>query len=295
MSLQPTRSPIRTWSSSIPFALVHVAALAAFFLPLRWEMVALAVGSYYLRMFGVTAGYHRYFAHRSYKTSRAFQLLLAFLAQTSAQKGVLWWAGHHRAHHAYSDTENDVHSPVRRGFWWAHVGWILHGKYDETDLARIKDFARFPELRLLNRFKLMPAVVYAAAIFGIWGLEGLIWGFFVSTVALYHGTFFINSLAHVFGRRRFPTTDTSRNGLLLALLANGEGWHNNHHYFQTSARQGFYWWEIDLTYYALRALAAVRLVRELREPPATVLELGRKRVRRRATALALTPAVDLAK
>ncbi|MGC4113871.1 MAG: acyl-CoA desaturase [Myxococcales bacterium] len=289
------RTALKNRGSTIPFFLVHAAALAALFFPLRWEMVALAVGSYYLRMFGVTAGYHRYFAHRSYKTSRPFQFVLAFLAQTSAQKGVLWWAGHHRAHHAYSDTEQDVHSPVRRGFWWAHVGWILSRDYDHTDFDRIKDFARYPELRFLNRFKLLPAVLYAGAILAIWGWEGLFWGFFVSTVALFHGTFFINSLAHVFGRRRFPTEDTSRNGLLLALIANGEGWHNNHHYFQTSARQGFYWWEIDTTYYVLRALAALRIVRDLREPPAKVLELGRHRVRRRATALAFAPAAGAGK
>jgi len=288
-------SRLRIAVLAIPFVLMHVAALAAvIFTPLSWELAALTVGSYYLRMFGVTAGYHRYFAHRAYKTSRPFQFLLAFLAQSSAQKGVLWWAGHHRAHHAYSDTERDIHSPVRRGFWWSHLGWILSTRYDETDFNRIKDFAKYPELRFLNRWPLLPAVVYAAVVFAIWGLDGLMWGFFVSTVLLYHGTFFINSLAHVLGRRRFPTADTSKNGVLLALIANGEGWHNNHHYFPTSARQGFYWWEVDLTYYVLRALAALRIVRELREPPAKILEQGRTRVRRRATRLALAPAVDLA-
>ncbi|HEY3445617.1 MAG TPA: acyl-CoA desaturase [Myxococcales bacterium] len=294
MSTQRRRT-WKVWGLSAAFALVHLVAVAALFTPLTWPLAALTLGSYYLRMFAVTAGYHRYFAHRSYKTGRVFQFLLAFLAQTSAQKGVLWWSGHHRAHHAYSDTERDIHSPVRRGFWWAHVGWILSTRYDETDFDRIKDFAKYPELRFLNRWPLLPAVIYAAAILALFGWSVLLWGFFVSTVLLFHGTFSINSLAHVLGKRRFPTSDTSRNGLLLSLVANGEGWHNNHHYFPTSARQGFYWWEIDATYYVLRGLAALRLVRDLREPPAKVLEEGRRQARRRASALAFLPAVQQAK
>jgi stearoyl-CoA desaturase (Delta-9 desaturase) len=263
------------WTTSLPFFVVHALALLAFATPLRWEMVLLCLGSYYLRMAFVTAGYHRYFAHRTFRTSRAFQFLLAFMAQTSAQKGALWWAAHHRHHHLASDTEDDVHSPVRRGFYWSHVGWILSRRYDETDLERIKDFARFPELVLLNRWPLLPPAIYAVAVWQAFGWDGLWWGFFLSTVLLYHGTFFINSLAHVFGRRRFPTDDTSRNSLLLALLTMGEGWHNNHHYYQSSANQGFYWWEIDLTYYWLKAAAALRVVWDVRCPPARVLELGR--------------------
>ncbi|MBI5547701.1 MAG: fatty acid desaturase [Deltaproteobacteria bacterium] len=277
MSMTP-RFTLKRFFGPLPFLLVHLVAALAFFTGFEWHLVALMLGSYWLRMVVVTMGYHRYFSHRSFKTGRVFQFLLAFGAQTSAQKGVLWWASHHRAHHAFSDTERDIHSPVRKGFWWSHVGWILSTRYDTTDEARIRDFARYPELVFLNRWPLLPAVVYAAAILAIWGWSGLLWGFFLSTVLLYHGTFFINSLAHVFGRRRFPTSDTSRNSLTLALITSGEGWHNNHHYFQAAARQGFYWWQIDVTWYVLKLLALLRVVSDLREPPQQVLELGRQRL-----------------
>ena len=288
MSTVMSPKGFNAWLSAAPFALVHLAAGLAFLVPFRWQLVALALASYYLRMFFVTAGYHRYFAHRTFKTSRPFQFVLAFMAQTSAQKGVLWWASHHRRHHAFADTDDDVHSPIRQGFWWAHVGWILSPRYEATDDKRIKDFSRFPELVFLNRFPMLPAVGYAAAILAIWGWSGLVWGFFVSTVLLFHGTFVINSLAHVIGRRRFPTPDTSKNSLALALVAMGEGWHNNHHYFQTSTRQGFYWWQLDLTWYGLKALGWLHVVHDLREPPPGVLEEGRRGIER-APAPAASP------
>ena len=255
----------------VPFALVHLVALAgALLIEFEWEYLLWCAGSYYLRMFGLTAGYHRYFAHRSYRAGRGFQFALAVLAVTSFQKGVLWWAAHHRAHHQYSDTERDLHSPVRRGFWWSHMGWILVENYSQTDVARIRDFARFPELRWLDRWWITAVVAYAAAFLALGGPGALIWGFFVSTVLLWHGTFFINSLAHVFGRVRYQTGDTSKNSLLLALLTMGEGWHNNHHYYQGSVRQGFFWWEIDVTWYFLVALSRVGLVGGLRGPPEKV-------------------------
>jgi stearoyl-CoA desaturase (delta-9 desaturase) len=272
---QPRRS-----LANLPFLLFHVAALGAFFFGLHWRLIVLALASYYLRMFFVTAGYHRYFSHRGFKTGRVFQFVLAFMAQTSAQKGALWWASHHRAHHAYSDTERDVHSPVRRGFWWAHVGWILSPDYEATDDKRIKDYARYPELVFLNRHSMLPPTLYALAMLAIGGWSWLFWGFFLSTVLLFHGTFVINSLAHVVGRRRFPTRDESRNSLALALVTMGEGWHNNHHWFPIAARQGFYFWEIDLTYYALKALSWVGVVSELRGPPPQILEEGRASGRR---------------
>jgi stearoyl-CoA desaturase (delta-9 desaturase) len=252
----------------IPFAAVHLVCLAVFWTGVRWSDVVLALGMYYLGMFFVTAGYHRYFSHRSFKTSRVFQFILAFMAQSSAQKGVLWWAAHHRAHHQYSDTEKDLHSPTRDGFWWSHVGWILSDVHDLTDIARIRDFAKFPELRFLNHYFWIPPVALAAAVFLLGGWRALLFGFFVSTVLLWHGTFCVNSLAHVFGRIRFPTTDTSKNSFLVALITMGEGWHNNHHFYMSSTRQGFRWWEIDLTYYGLKVLSWFRLVWDLREPPA---------------------------
>jgi stearoyl-CoA desaturase (Delta-9 desaturase) len=255
---------------SFPFFAVHLACLAAFWTGARAVDVAVCIGLYYFRMWAITAGFHRYFSHRSFKTSRVFQFLLAFFAQTSVQKGVLWWAAHHRHHHRESDQENDIHSPIRRGFWWSHVGWILCERYDATRFDSIKDFARFPELRWLNRYHLVPPVMLAVALFFIGGGSMLVWGFFISTTVLWHGTFTINSLSHVFGRRRYKTTDTSRNNWVLALITCGEGWHNNHHYHQNTANQGWFWWEVDLSYYLLKALAAVGIVWDLRTPSQAV-------------------------
>ena len=259
--------------ASIPFFLTHLAIVPLVWLTgFRWEWALLALGSYYLRMFGITAGYHRYFAHRAFQTSRVVQFLLAFLATTSVQKGVLWWAAHHRHHHRYSDQENDVHSPYQRGLWWAHAGWFLCTTYDETRFEGIRDFARFPELRFLNRFPLLPPVLGGVALYLVGGLPWLTWGGIIPTVVLWHGTFTINSLMHMWGKRRYLTTDTSRNSFLLAVLTCGEGWHNNHHYHQNTANQGWFWWEVDFTFWALRALSWVGLVWGLRTPePATKL------------------------
>ena len=252
----------------IPFIALHAAVLLAFTVPFTLPLLLAAIGSYYLRMFGVTAGYHRYFSHRSYKLNRFWQFVLAFLAQTSGQKGALWWAAHHRDHHLNSDRKEDLHSPVHEGFWWSHLGWILSDEYDGYDPKRIADFSKYPELRLLDRFHLVPSILYGAAIFFVFGYSALVWGFFVSTVALYHGTFLINSLSHIWGSRRFATPDESRNNFVLALVTLGEGWHNNHHFFMSSVRQGIRWWEIDVTYYVLRMLSWVRITRELRDFPA---------------------------
>ena len=220
---------------------------------MRWQWVVLALASYYVRMIWITMGYHRYFSHRAFKTSRVFQFVLAFLSTTSAQKGVLWWAANHRHHHKYSDQPEDVHSP-KRGFWWSHVGWILSTEFEETKAEKVKDLTRYPELVWLNEHYLVPVVAYAVPFLVFWGWQGLLWGFVVGTVLLWHGTFFINSLAHVFGKRRYETSDTSRNSMILALLTSGEGWHNNHHHYQSTANQGWFWWEVDLTWYVLRAL-----------------------------------------
>ena len=258
--------------SSVPFWAVHVACLAAFFTGVTWSALAVCLALFWLRMFGVTAGYHRYFAHRSYKTSRPFQFVLALLGTIAVQKGVLWWAANHRDHHKYSDQEGDIHSPLLRGFWWAHVGWILGPDYEDTNLTRIPDMARYPELRWLNDHYLVPPVALAVLLFALGGATWLVWGFFISTTLLWHATFTINSLAHVWGSRRYETTDASRNNVWLALLTMGEGWHNNHHRYMNSARQGFFWWEIDLSYYVLVALSWSGLVWDLHQPPRKLLE-----------------------
>ncbi len=266
--------PIET----LPFVLVHLACFAAVWTGVGLADLAIAVALYGLRMFGVTAGYHRYFSHRAYKTSRAFGFLLALLAQSSAQRGVLWWAGKHRDHHRFSDTEQDVHSPVLSGFWYAHVGWIFAPRNDTTDLGAVPDLAKYPELVWLDRHHYLSAAILAVLVWMLAGWSGLVVGFCWSTVAVWHATFSINSLAHVVGRRRYLTGDQSRNNWWLALMTLGEGWHNNHHHYQSAARQGFRWYEVDFSYYALKALAAVGLVWDLNAPPARVVS-GEQRLR----------------
>jgi stearoyl-CoA desaturase (Delta-9 desaturase) len=264
------------WLASIPFLLIHLAALVlVFFVPFSWGMVALCLGSYYLRMFAITAGYHRYFAHRSYKMNRIPQFLMALLGATATQKGALWWAANHRVHHRFSDQPTDVHSPVQHGFWWSHVGWVLSDSYDDTRWDQIQDLAKYPELVWVGRWHFVPVIAYALGIFAIWGLPGLVWGFLVSTVLLWHGTFTINSLSHVFGWQRYQSDDQSRNNPLLALITLGEGWHNNHHTYMSSTNQGFFWWELDLSYYAIKALSWLGITRDLRKPPLAALEAKR--------------------
>ena len=258
------------------FWLAHLACLAAFFTGVTWSAVAVCLALFWLRMFSVTAGYHRYFSHRSYKTSRAFQFILALAGTLAVQKGVLWWAANHRNHHKYSDQPEDLHSPRQRGFWWAHVGWILAPDYEGTDLTRIPDMAKYPELRWLNDYYLVPPVALAVLLYLVGGATWLVWGFFISTTMLWHATFTINSLAHVWGSRRYETTDTSRNNPWLALLTMGEGWHNNHHRYMNSARQGFFWWEIDLSYYALKGLEVFGVVWDVRRPPKRLLQENAK-------------------
>lgn len=263
-----------TWKIA-PFVAVHLACFAAFLLPFSWGLVGLAFGLYVLRMFAITAGYHRYFSHRAFKTSRAFQFVLAAVGQMSFQKGVLWWAAHHRHHHRYSDQHGDLHSPGLQGFLWAHVGWILSSKHNDTDLTKIGDFAKYPELVWLNKYHALPGVALGALLFFTGGLPALVWGLFISTVVTWHATFAINSLTHMIGRKRYATKDDSRNHWLLALVCLGEGWHNNHHYYKSSVRQGFFWWEFDFTFYVLKAFQALGLVWDLRGVPSHIRESNR--------------------
>ena len=289
---QPAEHDDIVYPSAVPFVIVHLLCFAAIWTGVTWGAVATAIGLYWLRIFSIGAGYHRYFSHRSYSTSRVFQFVLAFMSQTTTQKSILWWAAKHRHHHLHSDTELDVHSPRHTGFFYAHVGWIFASQHDETDLTKIADFARYPELMLLHRFELAPAVIMGTVVFLLGGWTYLIVGFFWSTVAVYHATFCINSLAHVHGKKRYVTGDDSRNNWFLALFTMGEGWHNNHHAYQASARQGFRWWEIDPTYYLLRLLGLLGIVWDIKRPPEAVLRneqrLGRRVIERAAQQLAVS-------
>jgi stearoyl-CoA desaturase (delta-9 desaturase) len=257
--------------SLVLFVAMHVACLLVIVYPPTWPLVLMAVGSYSLRMWAITVGYHRYFAHRSFRASRVFQFVLALLGTTAMQKGPIWWASSHRRHHKDVDLPDDPHSPRIYGLWYAHVAWIFDPRNDGNDLSNVRDLTRFPELRLLDRFAWVPLVAYAIVCYAIAGIAGVVWGFVVSTIAVDHATFCINSLAHTWGSRRYDTPDTSRNNPLLAALTFGEGWHNNHHFYMSSARQGFRWWEVDISYYTLKLLSWLGVVRDLREPPAWAL------------------------
>jgi stearoyl-CoA desaturase (delta-9 desaturase) len=276
-SFDPPATPQRAtklseyqWFGAVPLILVHLLPLLAFFTGTRLRDWVVCAALYFIRMFGVTGVYHRYFSHRTYKTSRAFQFVLALIAMSSSQKGVLWWGEHHRTHHKFSDQDGDPHDS-RRGFWYSHIGW-LYDRNEATDYSKIRDMARYPELVFLNRLWFLPPLALGLVVWLFMGWSGLLIGFFLSTVLLWHGTFTINSLSHMLGNVRYQTGEDSKNNWLLALITLGEGWHNNHHHFMGSTRQGFYWWEIDITYYILRGLQAVGLVWDIKEPPARVYE-----------------------
>jgi stearoyl-CoA desaturase (delta-9 desaturase) len=276
------------WLRVLPFLGVHLACLGVIWVGVSATALAVAAALYVLRMFAITAFYHRYFSHRAFQISRPMQFLFALLGASAAQRGPLWWASQHRHHHLHADDEHDVHSPRHRGFLWAHVIWFLTRANFRTRKELVPDLMCYPELRFLDRFDVLVPLLLAGMLFGLGellathapalGTDGpqlVVWGFAVSTVVLYHATFTINSLAHRFGTRRYATRDDSRNNVWLALLTLGEGWHNNHHHYPGSARQGFYWWEIDLTYYGLRVLAALGLVWQLKLVPAPIREARR--------------------
>lgn len=277
------------WLRALPFIGMHLACLGVLVVGVSPVALLVAAGLYAIRMFAITGFYHRYFSHRSFRTSRAVQFAFALVGASSVQRGPLWWAAHHRQHHRHADAPGDPHSPRLQGLLWSHVGWFLTPSGFRTDLARVHDLARYPELRWLDRYDTVVPVVLAATLFGLGmlleriapqlgtnGPQMLVWGFFVSTVVLFHATVTINSLSHRFGTRRFDTADESRNNIWLALLTFGEGWHNNHHFYPTSTRQGFFWWEIDLTYYGLRVMAWLGLVHDLKPVPARVLARARQ-------------------
>lgn len=276
-------SETTNWLRTLPFVVCHIMCFAVIWVGISPVAVGVAILMYGLRMFAITGFYHRYFSHRSFKTSRTCQFFFALIGCMAVQRGPLWWAAHHRVHHRFSDDEKDVHSPKHQGFFWSHVGWFTCDVHFPTQYERVKDFARYPELRLLNRFDTLVPILYGFGLYFLgaalahwqpqWGTSGmqmLVWGFFISTVCLWHVTFCVNSMAHMFGKRRYNTADDSRNNWWIALLTLGEGWHNNHHHFPASARQGFFWWEIDITYYVLKAMAAVRLVWDLKPVPEVI-------------------------
>ena len=281
----PAQDESIAWLRIAPFIALHLACFAVIWVGVSAIAVSVAVASYLLRVFAVSAFYHRAFSHRAFEAGRVTQFVFAVLGAAATQRGPLWWAAHHRLHHQHADSPGDPHSSPR-GFWWSHLGWFLTRAGFRTPLHRVRDLARYPELRWLNRFDLVAPVGYALAMYLVGtalsgpypetnGWQMLVWGYVISTVALMHATFCVNSLSHRFGRRRFDTRDLSRNNGWLAFATLGEGWHNNHHRHASSARLGFYWWELDLGYLGLKAMEKLGLVRNLKTPPRSVLEAGR--------------------
>jgi stearoyl-CoA desaturase (delta-9 desaturase) len=271
------------WLRAVPFVAMHLGCLGVLWVGVSPVALAVAAAAYVVRMFALTGFYHRYFAHRTFSASRPVQFVFALLGAASVQRGPLWWAAHHRNHHRHADTAFDPHAPGVHGFLWSHMGWFLTPRAFRTDFERVPDLARFPELRWLDRYDVAIPLALAALMFvlGAWlsrvapglhtgGMQMLVWGFFVSTVVLFHATVTINSLAHRWGSRRFATRDDSRNNPWLALVTFGEGWHNNHHFFPGSVRQGFRWWEVDLTWYGLEAMRLLGLIHDLKPIPAWV-------------------------
>ena len=269
----------------LPFIFLHVGCLGVFLAGWSWFAVGVAVLSYLVRMFAITGFYHRYFSHKTFHTSRFAQFLFAVLGASAAQRGALWWSYQHRHHHKHSDEVEDAHSPKQHGFWWSHIGWITSARNFPTDYSHVRDLAKFPELVFLNRFDSLVPALFAGALFvlghflgewfpalGVTSWQLLVWGFFISTTVLFHATSSINSLAHLLGRRRYATSDTSRNSFILALITLGEGWHNNHHRFMSSTRQGFYWWEIDISYYVLKTLSWTGIIWNLKPVPLAAYE-----------------------
>jgi len=277
----------------LPFIILHLGCLGIIWTGWSWFAVWTAVALYFLRMFFVTGIFHRYFSHKTYSTSRFGQFLLALCTGTTVQRGALWWAYHHRHHHQHSDQEEDAHSPHVHGFWWSHIGWITSRRNFPTDYSKVKDLAKYPELVWLNRFDVVVPALFATGLFFLGrflehaapglhtsGAQLLVWGFFVSTTALFHGTASINSFTHLWGSRRFETTDDSRNSFVLALVCLGEGWHNNHHRYQSATRNGFYWWEIDPTYYGLKLLSWTGFIWGLKSVPESIYQEAEQRAHR---------------
>lgn len=257
----------------MPYFLIHVGCIAVLYTGVSLKGVIICLVCYAFRVLALTGFYHRYFAHRAFKTSRSLQFLFAFLGATAAQRGPIWWAAHHRHHHKHSDGFADEHSPKMHGFLVSHFIWFIKNKNFATNEKFIKDFAKYPELVFLNRFDFIPPLILVLFLYQFFGLTGVVWGFFISTVLVYHVTFLVNSFAHIKGTRKFDTKDNSHNNWWLAILTFGEGWHNNHHHYPSSARQGFLWYEIDITYYFLKLLSKLGMIWELREPNAELLHV----------------------
>jgi stearoyl-CoA desaturase (Delta-9 desaturase) len=260
------------------FWLVQASALLVFAVPFRWAFIAIWAASHFIRAIGLTLAFHRYFAHRAFKMNRVARFAWAFIGTAAMQKGPLWWAGHHVNHHRFADRDGDPHSPMVSGVYYAHIGWFLNdAKNDRLEPTNpvIRDFRKAPEIVWLDKYFFVPPLLLAIVLYAIGDIPLLVWGFCLPTTTLAHATFAINTVNHMFGSRRFETVDESRNNPITAVFAVGEGWHNNHHRYQRAARNGFYWWEFDPTWYVIRAMAALGLVWDVQPVPKRIYDEAR--------------------
>ena len=280
------------WLRVIPFILIHLAIFTVFLVGFSYTALLVFLLMYSIRMFAITGFYHRYFSHKAFKTSRLMQFVFAVIGASAVQRGPIWWAAHHRGHHVHSDTEQDKHSPKSHGFFWSHMGWFLSKANFLTHQKFVKELMRFPELRVIDRFDILVPILTCIGLFYLGqhlgtkhpqlltnGWQLVIWGFVLSTVLLYHTTFLVNSVAHIWGKRRYKTKDSSKNNMFIAFLTFGEGWHNNHHHFPGSANQGFYWWEIDITYYILKIMSFFGLIWDIRKVSPAIRESNKINVK----------------
>jgi stearoyl-CoA desaturase (delta-9 desaturase) len=278
------------------FWTVQVSALLVFIVPFAWGLVALWAASHFTRAVGLTLAFHRYFAHRAFQMNRAARFFWAFVGTAAMQKGPLWWAGHHVNHHRFADRDGDPHSPMVSGVYYAHIGWFLNdARHDRLGPSNpvVRDFSSAPEIAFLDRYFFIPPLLLAAAMYLGGGMRWLVWGFCLPTMTLAHATFAINTVNHMFGSRRFDTIDESRNNALTALMAAGEGWHNNHHRYQRAARNGFYWWEVDLTWYVIKAMSLLGLAWDLQSVPERIYQEARAAKARRASQPSIPSILDV--
>lgn len=272
----------------LPFLGLAAAIVLLWPFGFNWLQLALLVGMYIITGLGVTVGYHRLFTHKSFDTGPVMTFIIGACGSMAAEGRVMDWVANHRRHHQHSDKEGDLHSPhihgegiwnIFRGLWHAHMGWIMRPRIADLD-RYAPDLQKDPVVRAVHRtFLLWIAVglliptVLGGLITMTWtgALLGLLWGGLVRTLLVHHVTWSVNSVCHLWGSRPFDSHDESRNNAVCAALAFGEGWHNNHHAFPASARHGLRWWEVDLSYLVIRAMALVGLARNIRTPaPARV-------------------------
>jgi len=254
------------WVTAIVMGLFHAGVVAAFFF-FTWNALLVAVLLWWISgSLGIGMGYHRLLTHRGYKTPKWVEYCLTVCATLALEGGPIFWVATHRIHHKFSDQDGDPHSP-RDGKWWSHMGWILTGKsmhHDTTTLAHyVPDLAKDKFHVWITKYHYAPMIVLGLALLAAGGPPLLLWGVFLRTVVGLHATWLVNSATHLWGSRRFATRDSSTNNWVVALLTFGEGWHNNHHAYPTSARHGLKWYEVDVNWYGIQALKLLGLARQV--------------------------------